>query len=148
MDFTFRMYSKIKFNRPINRDTDCVSPGGYEFVMNGKTVAFDFEDFEGSISKDDPTVLEVMQKNPDYDTFPDLNSVTVEDLENVEKIEEFYVYTGEDDEPGSDLAPVSLLELWFWVIPQVGDKFIVDCPNVIPYAFPSESEETAVTADE
>lgn len=131
--FTFRMYAKILFNRPLDKNKDYVSPGGYEMRMNGKTVAFDFCDYEGGIDPNNPSVVEFMQKNPDYDTFEDLNALTEEDLGRLEGIEEFYVYTGEDGE--SDLEPVMLLELGFRVIPMVGEIYDIDCAEVIPYFF-------------
>ena len=30
---TFRLYQTIRFNRPIDREKDHISPGGYELVM-------------------------------------------------------------------------------------------------------------------
>lgn len=107
----FRMYSKVRFNRPIDRDTDYISPGGYTMTMDGKSISFDFEDFTGSVNAEDNTVLDIEQRNPDYECFSALNEVTIDMLEHVTKINEFFVFTGEAGE--TDLRPVELLELAF-----------------------------------
>lgn len=57
----FRMYSIIRFNRPIV-DTDYISPGGYEFATPNKTISFDFEEYAGWIDEKDQTLLHTMQK--------------------------------------------------------------------------------------
>ena len=53
---TFRLYQSIKFNRPVDKEKDVISPGGYEIKVkdkngNIKSIAFDFEDYEGGIDK-------------------------------------------------------------------------------------------------
>lgn len=135
--FTFRMCAEIKFNRAVDPDKDYISPGGYEFVMNGKTVCFDFCDYEGGRKPGRPSVVEFVQKNPDYDTFEDLKNVTEDDLKNVEKIEEFFVYLGEDGE-SEGLEPVKVEHLWFEVIPMTGKSYTIECKQVMPYVFPQE----------
>ena len=104
---TFRMYQTIRFNRPLKKDDDAeyICPGGYEISVkdedgNDRHVQFDFEDFEGNIDEKDPRLLHVMQKNPDYDTFPDLKSLTKEMLRNVTAVGEWYIHL-EGDEPFS-----------------------------------------------
>ncbi len=141
--FTFRMYSAIRFNRPISLKKDYLFPGGYEMVMNGKTVPFDFDEYEGWVDETDRSVLHCVQRNPDYDTFPGLENVSEDDLSHVEKIEEFYVYTGEPGE--SDIEPVEILELGFEVIPQVGDIYDVSCDAVVPYSFPGAEASLRIT---
>lgn len=108
---TFRMCATLEFNRPIDSEQDYISPGGYEMTMLGRDICFDFEEYYGSINKENPCLLEACMKNPDFDCFEDLALVTVEMLENVENILEFYIYTGEDDE--SDLEFVGIKELYF-----------------------------------
>ena len=113
---TFRMQATVKMNRAVDKENDYISPGGYEFVMNGKNVQFDFEESQTMIDKEDPSIIHIMHKNPDYNSFEDLLSLLKNDLENVTEIPEFFVYTGEPGE--TDLMPVSLL----------------DCSFVLPYA--------------
>jgi len=136
--FTFRMSADIVFNRPVDPDKgDYVSPGGYEMVMNGKTVTFDFCEYEGGRRPGQPKILEFMQKNPDYDTFEDLETLTEDDLKHLEEIKEFFIYLGEDGE-SEGLEPVKIIGLWFHVIPMNGKSYDIDCRKVLPYVFPKE----------
>lgn len=52
---TFRMYSRIRFNRAIDPSKDNISPGGYAMKMGEKMVSllieFDFEDYEGNVGE-------------------------------------------------------------------------------------------------
>lgn len=117
----FRMHTRVRFNRPINREKDDISPGGYTMTMGGKTIQFDFEDYSGFIDSEDSTILNIEQKNPDYESFGALHEITAAMLENVTEINEFFVYTGEPGE--TDLRPVELLELTF-VLPYDNWKHI------------------------
>ena len=116
---TFRLYQSIRFNRPVNKDTDYISPGGYELEMEKETgervtVRFDFEDSESGISKEDPAIVECVQKNPDMDEFEDLLTVTDYMLGHVTKCVEWFIYTGEADE--SDLHPLEIIDPTFVLI--------------------------------
>ena len=91
----YRMYSTIRFNRPITKN-DFISPGGYEFKMNGRTVSFDFLDYTGTIQDDDKTIIHCEQKNLDIDSFEDIKSITLDDLLRIEDIIDFYIYFGDD----------------------------------------------------
>lgn len=110
---TFRMYATIKFNRAIDKQKNFISPGGYCMTMNGKDIEFDFEDYEGSVSKNDDHMLEIMQKNPDYDCFADLENITEEDLKKVTNIGEFYIDIENEDDEESALVPIEIQELSF-----------------------------------
>lgn len=109
--FTFRMAAGIKFNREIDPIKDHISPGGYEFVMGGKNVQFDFENHAGCVNEDDKRILDIYVKNPMYSEYPELENVTKEMLKDISEIKEFFVYTGEPGE--SDLKPVALKYVWF-----------------------------------
>lgn len=113
---TFRMYAKIKMNRPINKNNfiDHVSPGGYTIKSNGEEYAFDFMDYEGVIDNVDRSILHASARNPDYDSFPDIERITAETLRNMTEFTEFFVYTGEANE--SDLCPIELLECQFYIV--------------------------------
>ena len=104
-----KMEATIRFDRNIEPAQHYISPGGYEMTFsNGKTVEFDFMDFEGAISVEDPTVMLFEVGYLDTDCFPD-----AEFLEtftgSITEISEFFVYTGEDNEP--EIYPVELIEL-------------------------------------
>lgn len=107
----FRMCGVIEFDRPIDKEKDYISVGGFEMTMQGHNINFDFEESYGTIDKSNGCLYEFELKNPDYDTFEDLSSITEEMLSNVESIEEFLIYTGEDGE--SDIKPVCIKELYF-----------------------------------
>lgn len=135
------MYADIKFNRPINAEKDYISPGGYEIKTNGKTVQFDFEDYEGSVSKEDARILSSMQKNPDFASFDDLKSLTEDDLRNISEIVDFYVYTGEDDE--SDLEPVEIINVSFSVLSDASSEWKdIDVPKYVIDAYNKKIAET------
>lgn len=110
-NFTFRMYADVKMNRPVDTEKDYISPGGYEMKMGNKLIQFDFEDYGVSIDKNDASIIHIEAKNPDFDTFPELESVTKELLERVTDIPEFFIFTGEPGE--TDLKPVELLACTF-----------------------------------
>lgn len=128
---TFRMCAKIKMNRAIDPNKDFISPGGYEMVMDGKTVTFDFEDYTGGRSADDASILEVEVKNPMYGVYPEMEQITEQMLENVSEIKEFFVYTGEPGE--TDLRPVSLKSVCF-MLPDDNYKQIIVSPDVLKKA--------------
>lgn len=105
------MTASIKFNKPINKDKIFISPGSYEFVAGNKHVRFDFEDFSGTISKDDPTILEIYHKNPDFDSFPEAENINPDIMKNVTAIEEFYInLCPNKDNIDADLKPVNLID--------------------------------------
>lgn len=112
---TFRLYQSIRFNRPVDKDRDYISPGGYEVTMQcedgtEKSVQFDFEESQGGVSGKDPCVVEMMQKNPDLEAFEDLLTVTEYMLRHITSVEEWYIYTGEPDEQeGGPLIPVEII---------------------------------------
>jgi hypothetical protein len=108
------MYAKIKFDREIDTDKHYISPGGYEMTFvnnlggNPTTVCFDFTTYIGNVDKKEPTILHCEMEDLDVDVFHE--SLFIEHfLGTISEIKEFYVYTGEDDEP--EINPVELLEL-------------------------------------
>lgn len=107
------MAAKVRFNRGIT-DEDYVSPGSYEVVFRGsdgvKGFQFDFQEFEGYKDIKTPSLLQIICKDLDEQTFKEMGNVDGDELSCIEEIREFYVYTGEPRDKGSDLAPVELLE--------------------------------------
>ena len=111
MSLTFRLGGSIRMNRPIDTEKDFISPGSFTMVMNGKEVNFDFTEHCGGPSLKDATIYEFEMRNPDYESFPDLETLTIDDLRNVTDIKEVFIYTGEPKE--TDLAPAKVLGLSF-----------------------------------
>lgn len=101
-----KMVMDIKFDRSIDTDKHYISPGGYVFVSEGKVYQFDFMDYEGSVNKDDPTILHAEVYTLDRNYSDDLSKFNSDGLE---KIEDFYIYTGEGDDP--EINPVKVLSL-------------------------------------
>lgn len=112
---TFRLYQSVRFNRPVDKDRDCISPGGYEVIMQcedgtEKSVQFDFEHYEGGVKDNDPYVVEMVQKNPDLDAFEGLTEVTEYMLRHITGVKEWFIYTGEPGETEDPLVPVDIIE--------------------------------------
>ena len=118
------MYGLIKFDRPIigcckrrsRRYYFCgahvISIGGFEMTFdNGKTVRFDFLDFNGHIESDDPSVLNFELRRLDVDAFPDSEFLKTF-AGKVTAIKEFYVYTGEAGDP--EINPIELKALFLY----------------------------------
>lgn len=107
-----RMEVTIKFDRDIKPEKHYISPGGYEMTFsNGKTVQFDFMDYVGSICADDSTRLTCEMCTLDTGCFPDAKFLETF-TGSITEIKEFFVYTGEDNEP--EINPVELVDLWMW----------------------------------
>ena len=118
------MYGLIKFDRPIIgcckrrfrryyfRGEHVISIGGFEMTFdNGKTVRFDFLDFNGHIESDDPSVLNFELHGLDVDAFPDSEFLKTF-AGKVTAIKEFYVYTGEAEDP--EINPIKLKALFLY----------------------------------
>ena len=102
-----RMYAKIKLDREISKG-HYISPGGYEMCFeNGKTTQFDFLTYEGKISGD-RMELEFWHYDLDDESFPESNWLRAS-VSPIVAIPEFFIYTGEFDEP--EIYPTELLEL-------------------------------------
>jgi len=135
----FSMSAGIRFNRPLTAD-DYISPGGYEMSMNGKYVRFDFHMYAGSINKKDPYLADFLMTFPDSDSFYDLVFLSVNDLETVSSLEDFFVDTR--DSKDSDLYAVGLDYLTFTVsTPRPKDiivsKEILDTAKITESIHPS-----------
>lgn len=104
-----RMYISLLMDRPIDKEKHYISPGGYEFNFNGKNIPFDFCTSAGSVCKN-PRMIEFELSDLDLDSFPEAKKLlTKSNLKNVRKIEEFYVYTGEDKEPEINLERINYI---------------------------------------
>lgn len=90
----YGMHADIRFNRCINRETDYISPGGFEFKMNDTSFQFDFCKYWGEIDAEDAAVLHVTLKQPDTDSFPSILKMIVDDILHVNAIPEFLYLPG------------------------------------------------------
>lgn len=108
----------IRFNREIT-DTDTVCLGGYEMVMNGKSIQFDFEEYYGYVNEEDKAVIDFDTRNPDWCTFEDLLHITRKDLENVTEIKELSC----DTDMQEDLCVVGIEYINF-ILPNTGFEVI------------------------
>ena len=105
------MELQVKFNRPVDFNKDYVVPGGYEMVMKGKPIQFDFNHNNYGISKFDSSVVIFSLSGADLECFPEFDNVTVDDLQHISEIIECFVYLGEPGE--SDLNVVSVEKITF-----------------------------------
>ena len=102
MKVLYRMSLVLEMDRPINPDEHYISPGGYE--INGKP--FDFYRFEGNVDKDNPRILNCYLREFDG-TLGDEDEEIVITEKDIEKgFTEFYVYTGEYDDPEINVKEV------------------------------------------
>lgn len=100
----------VEFNREVEGQKDNISPGGFEMVMNGKNVKFDFCHSKGFGFGESSEIL-FMLNEVDYDSFPEFEKITVNDLENISEIKDCFVYVGEPQE--TDLKVCSIKNIIF-----------------------------------
>ena len=105
------MELQVKFNRPVDFNKDYLVPGGYEMIMNGRSVQFDFNHNNYGISRFDSSVCIFSLNGADLSCFPEFEKVTIDDLQNISEIIECFVYLGEPGE--SDLKVVSIEKITF-----------------------------------
>lgn len=121
------MELQVKFNREVDFNKDYVVPGGYEMIMNGKNVQFDFNHNNYGISRFDSTVVIFSLNGADLECFPEFEKVTINDLQNISEIIECFVYLGEPGE--SDLEVVSIEKIAF-LIP-FEEPSVIDVPKEV-----------------
>lgn len=92
----FEMEFDVKFDKRVDRMNGFVSPGGYEFVFGDRAVQFDFTQYEGMIDQKDKSIVHCSMYDPDYESFPAMKRIRLVDLANVTRINELFIYTGED----------------------------------------------------
>lgn len=123
----FKMFAEVKFNRNIDLSRDYISLGGFEMVMSGHCIHFDFEDYSANIDRIDSCKLNAEFASPDDKCFEDLHMVTEDMLKNITEIPEFFIYLERKDDDNY-LKPVSLEKLYFEV--DKGNEFInIDVPK-------------------
>ena len=119
------MYATLQMDREIDPTRHYIGIGGFEFCFrNGVNIGFDFNSSIANVQKN-PTTIKFECDDLDCDSFPEaaLLGMMLSDSE-VKRIEEFYVYTGEREEP--EINPEKILSLSFCV-----DGRMVDIPDSI-----------------
>ena len=119
------MYVTLQMDRDIDPNRHYIGIGGFEFLFrNGVNIGFDFNSSIANVQKN-PTTIKFECDDLDCDSFPEaaLLGMMLSDSE-VKRIEEFYVYTGEREEP--EINPEKILSLSFCV-----DGRMVDIPDSI-----------------
>lgn len=119
------MYVTLQMDREIDPTRHYISIGGFEFCFKkGIKIWFDFNSSIANVQKN-PTTIKFECDDLDCDSFPEaaLLGMMLSDSE-VKRIEEFYVYTGEREEP--EINPEKILSLSFCV-----DGRMVDIPDSI-----------------
>ena len=105
------MFLRIKFNRKVDIEKDYIVPGGYEMVMNGKSVCFDFHHSYSSRNDCDSSICNFLVEGADYESFPEFKNITIEELQCISSIKDCYVYVGEPGE--TDLEVVAVESITF-----------------------------------
>ncbi len=124
-DTKMTMYATLQMDREIDPNRHYIGIGGFEFCFrNGVNIGFDFNSSIANVQKN-PTTIKFECDDLDCDSFPEaaLLGMMLSDSE-VKRIEEFYVYTGEREEP--EINPEKILSLSFCV-----DGRMVDIPDSI-----------------
>ena len=122
------MTMDIRFNRKLTKD-DYVVPGGYEMLFGDRSIQFDFQNYNGSINEDNPTILHCEMEHPDFSSFEEFCSVSADDLRNISEIVECYVYIGDECDP--ELKEIEILAITFW--PADGDPVDISDDVITKY---------------
>ena len=104
----------VEMDRPVDKDIHYISPGGYAFLMNllGKEqeVAFDFSNSVGNIDKTNPRLVHFEVYDLDKEYTKDYVLLTKKNV-RTSGYSEFFVYTGEYDDP--EIHPVRVKSLTY-----------------------------------
>ena len=115
----FEMNLVVEFNREVDLDNDYICPGGFEMIMNGKHVDFDFTAFQFNLMADNDRACCFNLRKPDFSSYPKLKKITAKELKNVSEIKECFIYTGEPED--TDLKVVSVKKIEFVIL---GEKAV------------------------
>lgn len=122
----------LQMDREIDKDKHYISPGGYEFKSSKseEPLQFDFFDYAGYIDSNDKTKILFEAEALDEQTFPGIiDKLNKSFCEDINEITEFYIYTGEYEDPELNLSKIIDISLLFTdgtkidIKPEVIDKF-------------------------
>ena len=115
----FEMNLVVEFNRKVDLNNDYICPGGFEMIMNGKNVEFDFTEFQHELVADNDRLCCFNLRKLDFNSYPKLKKITAKELKNISAIKECYIYTGEPRE--TDLEVMSVKKIGFVIL---GEKAV------------------------
>lgn len=115
----FEMNLVVEFNREVDLDNDYICPGGFEMIMNGKHVEFDFTAFQFNLMADNDRACCFNLRKPDFSSYPGMKKITAKELKNVSAIKECFIYTGEPEE--TDLKVAFVKKIGFVIL---GEKAV------------------------
>lgn len=112
IEYITRMYADILFDRDIEPDKHHISPGGYEIIARGlRSLSFDFMWYYGYIDETNKRVLHIEERYVDKSSFPEAAKDLIKVVETIDHFSEFYIYTGEENEP--EIYPVEISNVSF-----------------------------------
>lgn len=101
------MYISLLMDRPIDENRHYISPGGFAFNFGGKVIEFDFTTSSRSYCKN-PRMIEFVMSDLDITAFPEAKKLLSKtNLKDIRKIDECFVYTGENEEPSIYLERIN-----------------------------------------
>ena len=106
-----QMLVDVKFDREDDADKYCICLDGYTMTFGGRTVSFCFDDYYGNIDHNDRSVVHFVQSHLDVESIFEAADIKSDDVRKLEKIDDFEIYTGEDD--GPEISPVKIMSLVF-----------------------------------
>lgn len=130
--YTEAMIFTLQMDREIDKVKHYISPGGYEFKSseNNESLQFDFCNYSGYVDVNDKSKILFECEFLDNESFPSISDkLTKSFCENINEIVEFYIYTGEDEDPELNLSKIIDISLLFIdgtkidIKPEVIDKF-------------------------
>lgn len=123
----------LQMDREIDKDKHYISPGGYEFKSSKSEEPLQFDyffDYAGYIDSNDKTKILFETEALDGQSFPGIiDKLNKSFCEDINEITEFYIYTGEDEDPELNLSKIIDISLLFTdgtkidIKPEVIDKF-------------------------
>lgn len=123
----------LQMDREIDKDKHrIISPGGYTFKSSKseKSLQFDFFDYAGYIDSNDKTKILFETELLDEQSFPGIiDKLNKSFCEDINEITDFYIYTGDDEDPELNLSKIIDISLLFTdgtkidIKPEVIDKF-------------------------
>ncbi len=106
----------LQMDREIDKDKNYVSPGGYEFKSSKseEPLQFDFFDYAGYIDSNDKTKILFETELLDEQSFPGIiGKLNKSFCEDINEITDFYIYTGDDEDPELNLSKIIDISLLF-----------------------------------
>lgn len=123
----------LQMDREIDKDKHrIISPGGYEFKSSKseEPLQFDFFDYAGYIDSNDKTKILFETEVLDGQSFSGIiDKLNKSFCEDINEITDFYIYTGDDEDPELNLSKIIDISLLFTngtkidIKPEVIDKF-------------------------